>query len=256
MGIGELIAMALEKRGMSHHDAINRCYFMDSKGLVCKQRLETPQTPRHALQPHKVTFAHDVEYQPDLLSAIDAIKPTVLIGVSTIHGAFDERVVRKMAALNPRPIIMPLSNPTSKAECTFEQAVTWTDGRAVFASGSPFPAMTYRGKTLHPAQANNAYVFPALGPAAVLAGAREVSDDAFLAAAEALSAMTTEAELAAGKLFPDFDSIREVSHDLTARVCELMERDGQGGKPAGVMDWKKYVDSQFWEPEPETASKL
>ena len=116
--------------------------------------------------------------------------------------------------------------------------------------------MTYRGKTLHPAQANNAYVFPALGHAAVLAGAREVSDDAFLAAAEALSAMTTEAELAAGKLFPDFDSIREVSHDLTARVCELMERDGQGVKPAGVMDWKKYVDSQFWEPEPETPSKL
>jgi malate dehydrogenase (oxaloacetate-decarboxylating)(NADP+) len=116
--------------------------------------------------------------------------------------------------------------------------------------------MTYRGKTLHPAQANNAYVFPALGHAAVLAGAREVSDDAFLAAAEALSAMTTEAELAAGKLFPDFDSIRTVSHDLTARVCELMERDGQGVKPAGVTDWKKYVDSQFWEPEPETPSKL
>ena len=120
----------------------------------------------------------------------------------------------------------------------------------------PVPGDDAPRQNSHPAQANNAYVFPALGHAAVLAGAREVSDDAFLAAAEALSAMTTEAELAAGKLFPDFDSIREVSHDLTARVCELMERDGQGVKPAGVTDWKKYVDSQFWEPEPETPSKL
>lgn len=256
VGIGELIAMALEKRGMSHHDAMNRCYFMDSKGLVCKQRLDAPQTPKHALQPHKVAFAHDVPYQPDLAAAIDALKPTVLIGVSTIHGAFDETIVRKMAALNERPIIMPLSNPTSKAECTFEQAVRWSDGQVVFASGSPFPPMKYGGRTLYPAQANNAYVFPALGHAAVLAGAKEVTDDAFLAAAEALGTMTTESELADGKLFPDFDSIRAVSHDLTARVCELMERDGVGTKPAGVTDWRKYVDSQFWEPEPETLSKL
>ena len=256
VGIGELIAMALEKRGMSHRDAMNRCYFMDSKGLVCKQRLDAPQTPKHALQPHKIAFAHDVPYQPDLSAAIDAIKPTVLIGVSTIHGAFDETIVRKMAALNERPIIMPLSNPTSKAECTFEQAVRWSDGKVVFASGSPFPPMKYGGRTLFPAQANNAYVFPALGHAAVLAGAKQVTDDAFLAAAEALGTMTTESELADGKLFPDFDSIRAVSHDLTARVCELMERDGVGTKPAGVTDWRKYVDSQFWEPEPETSSKL
>jgi malate dehydrogenase (oxaloacetate-decarboxylating)(NADP+) len=223
---------------------------------VCKQRLDAPQTPKHALQPHKVAFAHDVPYQPNLAAAIDAIKPTVLIGVSTIHGAFDETIVRKMAALNERPIIMPLSNPTSKAECTFEQAVRWSDGQVVFASGSPFPPMKYGGRTLFPAQANNAYVFPALGHAAVLAGAKEVTDDAFLAAAEALGTMTTESELADGKLFPDFDSIRAVSHDLTARVCELMERDGVGAKPAGVTDWRKYVDSQFWEPEPETSSKL
>ena len=131
VGIGELIAMAMEKTGMSHKEAMERCYFMDSKGLVCKSRLD-------GLQPHKVAFAHDVEYQPDLLSAISAVKPTALIGVSTIGGAFTEDVVKAMCALNERPIIFPLSNPTSKSECTFEQAMAWSDGKVVFASGSPF----------------------------------------------------------------------------------------------------------------------
>ena len=248
VGIGELVAMELEKKkGLSHEEAMRRCYFMDSKGLVCKSRL-------HELQPHKIAFAHDVPYQPDLLSAIEAIKPTILIGVSTIAGAFDEAVVRKMAEINERPIIMPLSNPTSKAECTFEQAVTWTNGKVVFASGSPFPPYTPPGggPTLYPAQANNAYVFPALGHAAVLAGTREVSDDMFLAVAESLSTMTTEEELAVGKLFPDFDSIQEVSAELTARVAGLMEQAGVGKKPPGVTDWRRYVDQEFFHPGEET----
>ena len=179
----------------------------------------------------------------------------LLLGVSTVAGAFDEDVVRAMAAINDRPVIMPLSNPTSKAECTFEQAVRWTDGRVVFASGSPFPSYAHEGKTLYPAQANNAYVFPALGHAAVLAGAREVSDDVFLAAAESLATMTTEEELASGKLFPDFDSIQEVSAELTARVCEKLESDGVGAKPAGVRDWREYVDAEFYRPPEEIAAR-
>lgn len=247
VGIGELIAMALEKKGLSHEEAMRRCYFMDSKGLVCKSR--------DNLQPHKVAFAHDVPYQPDLMSAIEAIRPTVLVGVSTIAGAFTEEVVKKMAAINARPLIMPLSNPTSMAECTFEQAVSWTDGKVVFASGSPFPPLKRGGETLYPAQANNAYVFPALGHAAVLAGAREVSDDVFLAAAESLSTMTTPEELAVGKLFPDFDSIREVSAELTARVAGLMEAAGQGQKPPGVSDWRQFVADEFFKPEEEVAPR-
>ena len=247
VGIGELIAMALEKRGMSREEAMRRCYFMDSKGLVCASR--------ENLQPHKIAFAHDVPFQPDLRSAIDAVRPTALIGVSTVAGAFDEDVVRAMAAINDRPVIMPLSNPTSKAECTFEQAVRWTNGRVVFASGSPFPSYAHEGTTLHPAQANNAYVFPALGHAAVLAGAREVSDDVFLAAAESLATMTTEEELASGKLFPDFDSIQKVSAELTARVCEKLESDGVGAKPVGVRDWREYVDAEFYRPPEEKAPR-
>jgi malate dehydrogenase (oxaloacetate-decarboxylating)(NADP+) len=246
VGIGELIAMAMEKTGMSHKEAMERCYFMDSKGLVCKSRLD-------GLQPHKVAFAHDVEYQPDLLSAINAIKPTALIGVSTIGGAFTEDVVKRMCDNNARPIIFPLSNPTSKSECTFEQAMDWSNGKVVFASGSPFDPVVRKsdGTTVFPAQANNAYVFPALGYAAALTGASQVTDDLFLAAAESLSNITSDAEIDAGHLFPDMDSIRSVSVTLTAEICEMIVKQGLGTAPAGVStheQWLSYIASHQYDP--------
>jgi len=256
VGIGELIAMAMEKTGMTHKQAMERCYFMDSKGLVCKSRLS-------GLQPHKVAFAHDVEYQPDLLSAIDAIKPTALIGVSTIGGAFNEDVVKAMAVLNERPIIFPLSNPTSKAECTFEQAMRWTDGKVVFASGSPFDPVTRQrdGVKVFPAQANNAYVFPALGYAAALTGASQVTDDLFLAAAEALSKLTTDSEIDTGHLFPDMDAIRDVSVALTAEICEMIVAQGLGSAPRDVSthaEWLAYIKAHMYDPNatPAIPSKL
>jgi malate dehydrogenase (oxaloacetate-decarboxylating)(NADP+) len=255
VGIGELIAMAMEKTGMSHKEAMERCYFMDSKGLVCKSRLD-------GLQPHKVAFAHDVEYQPDLLSAISAVKPTALIGVSTIGGAFTEDVVKAMCALNERPIIFPLSNPTSKSECTFEQAMAWSDGKVVFASGSPFdPVVRPRdGVKVFPAQANNAYVFPALGFAAALTGASQITDDLFLAAAESLASITTDAEIDAGHLFPDMNSIRQVSVTLTAEICEMIVKSGLGRAPSGVSthaDWLAYIESHQYDPgEEQPISKL
>jgi malate dehydrogenase (oxaloacetate-decarboxylating)(NADP+) len=128
---------------------------------------------------------------------------------------------------------MPLSNPTHKAECTFLDAITHTDGNVAFASGSPFEPISFGGKTLYPAQANNAYVFPALGHAAVLADAKEISDDVFLAAAESLAVMTSEEELSSGKLFPDFDAIQETSKTLTAMVCEKLEQTVRGGSRRG-----------------------
>ena len=256
VGIGELIAMAMEKTGMSHKEATERCYFMDSKGLVCKSRLD-------GLQPHKVAFAHDVQFQPDLLSAIDAIKPTALIGVSTIGQAFTEDVVKRMCSINERPIIFPLSNPTSKSECTFEQAMAWSDGKVVFASGSPFdPVVRKRdGVTVFPAQANNAYVFPALGYAAALTHATQVTDDLFLAAAESLAGITSDAEIDAGHLFPDMNSIRDVSVTLTAEICEMIVAKSLGRAPSGVStheDWLKYIASHQYDPgeEQPIASKL
>jgi malate dehydrogenase (oxaloacetate-decarboxylating)(NADP+) len=225
VGIGELIAIALEmKHGMTRKEARKQCYFMDSKGLVCASRKN--------LQSHKLAFAHDVAHCSTLEEAVSTIKPTVLIGVSTSRGAFTPEIMRTMATLNKRPIIFPLSNPTSKSECTFEEAFAATDGRVLFASGSPFPPIAHQGKTYTPAQANNAYVFPAIGHAAALCNAKEITDEVFLLAAEALAGMTTKEDFESGMLFPRFANIRTVSCALMAAIADDMCKCGLGKVPA------------------------
>lgn len=169
-GIGELIAIALEKRhGMTREQARRHCLFMDSKGLVCASRTD--------LQPHKVAFAHDVPPCKTLIEAVRTLRPTALVGVSTSRGAFNREVLEAMAEINARPIVFPLSNPTSKAECTYEEAFDATQGRLLFASGSPFAPLQRGGREYTPAQANNAYVFPAIGHAAVLCRASAITDE-------------------------------------------------------------------------------
>ena len=260
-GIGELIAIALEKRhGMSRAEGRKRCFFVDSKGLVCASRTN--------LQHHKLAFAHDVPQCASLEEAIAALRPTVLIGVSTSRGAFNAHILRQMAEMNPRPIIFPLSNPTSKAECTFQEAFAATDGKLFFASGSPFPPLTHLGKTYTPAQANNAYVFPAIGHAAVLCDAAAITDEVFLLAAEALAEMTTRDELDHGMLFPRFSSIRSVSTHLIAAIANDMVACGLGRMPVdfdavtvGVAltagnsaKWEAYARAHMF--DPSTSPKL
>jgi malate dehydrogenase (oxaloacetate-decarboxylating)(NADP+) len=251
-GIGELIATYMHLRtGCTMAEGRKRCFFLDSKGLVCAERgLDT-------LQHHKRLFAHEgVAYCKDLLSAVEQLKPTALIGVSTIAKAFDEPVIKAMSSLNARPIIFPLSNPTSKAECTFEEAYKWSAGKVLFASGSPFPPLADAAddnKTHYPAQANNAYVFPAVGYAAVLTQARAITDESFVDTAEALSTMTTLEELDQGRLFPAFSGIRAVSKSLAARVAKKMVEEGLGELPEGVAQgadeqaWEAYVASRMWD---------
>ncbi len=245
VGCGNLIARAMQAwGGMTEDEAKKRILFMDSKGLVCKARgLDT-------LQAHKRAYAHDLPPARTLLEAVRAHKPTVLIGVSTVRGAFSEDVVRAMAEQVDRPIIFPLSNPTSKAECTFEEAFGWTEGRAIFASGSPF-APIHRGGgdgslvgTFHPAQANNAYIFPAIGHAAVLCGCREITEDVFLEAAKALATISPVEDLDRGRLFPRFSKIRSVSARIMAAVAEHMCREGLGTKPEHVTTWAEYAAQQ------------
>ena len=158
-GIGDLIVSAMVDEGMKLEDARRRCWFFDSKGLVVKSR--------DNLAEHKLRYAHDLAPISDFLGAVKALKPTAIIGVSTIPKSFDRPVIEAMASLNERPIIFALSNPTSKSECSAEEAYTWSKGKAIFASGSPFPSFEYQGKTFVSGQGNNSYIFPGVGLGAI-----------------------------------------------------------------------------------------
>ncbi|KAL5999646.1 hypothetical protein ACLOJK_037931 [Asimina triloba] len=152
-------------------------------------------------------------------TAIRAIKPTVLIGSSGVGRAFTREVVEAMTSFNEKPIILALSNPTSQSECTAEEAYTWSKGRAIFASGSPFDPVEYNGKTFVPGQANNAYVFPGLGLGLVISGAIRVHDDMLLAASEALAKQVTQENFDRGLIYPPFTNIRKISAHIAANVA-------------------------------------
>lgn len=199
------------------------------------------------LQGHKLTFAHDVPFVPNLLEAVRQFKPTALIGVSTIASSFNQQIIEAMAEINDRPMIFPLSNPTDKAECTFQEAMQWTNGKVLFASGSPFDPVNWQGKTITPAQANNAYVFPALGHAAVLAKASQIPQEVFLMAAEALSTVSTVEQLQQGHLFPPFNKIIPTSKKIMLQLCEYFEESGSGSRPAGST-WAQVVEEGMWTP--------
>jgi len=213
IGIGGLVVTALQAHGIAEADARRQCWFVDSKGLVVAGRTD--------LSSHKLPFAHQHPGAATLLEAVESIKPTMLIGVSGMTGAFDEKLVRTMGKLNQRPVIFALSNPTSKAECTAEQAYTWTEGRAVFASGSPFPDFTLDGRIFKPGQGNNSYIFPGVGLGLVVSGARRVTDEMFFIAAKVLAGIVTEQDLAVGRVYPDLQRIREVSSAIAKAVAEV-----------------------------------
>jgi len=218
LGIGRLLVEALRAENVSESGARRQCWFVDSKGLVVAGRTDLSPAKRH--------FAHEHPGTPDLLAAIEAIKPTMLIGVSGNAAAFDEPVVRTMARLNPWPVIFALSNPTSRAECTAAQAYAWSDGRAVFASGSPFPDFEYKGTVLQPGQCNNAYVFPGIGLGIIVSQARRVTDEMFFAAATTLASLVTEQDLAAGRVYPDLQRIRKVSASIACAVAKVAFQRG------------------------------
>ena len=211
IGIGDLIVEALKSEGVPEAVARQQCWFVDSKGLVVKSRTD--------LVEHKLRFAHDHAPVATLLEAVETLKPTALVGVSGMTQAFTEPVVRAMARLNKRPVVFALSNPTSKAECTAEQAYAWSEGRAMFASGSPFGPVTHEGKTLRPAQGNNAYVFPGIGLGAIACRARTLPDEVFLTAARTLANLVREDDLNHGSLYPPLRDIRKISLAIAVSVA-------------------------------------
>lgn len=239
IGIGELMVSALVEAGMDKEDAKKRCWFFDSRGLVVNSR--------DNLQSHKLLFAHEGEFITDFVKAIDYLKPTAIIGVSGQPKTFTQAVVRTMAALNERPIVFALSNPTSQSECTAEQAYTWSDGRAIFASGSPFPTFDYKGQIFVPGQANNAYVFPGIGLGVLVSEATQVTDEMFLAAAKILAELVDEDDLAQGRIFPALSSIREISAHIAAEVALTAVRHGvaRAALPDDLVD---YIRERMYEP--------
>ena len=209
-GIADLMTSAFVAEGLSPDEARRHLWFVDVTGLVVKSRTD--------LMEHNLPYAHD--FKPlGFVDAIDAIRPHVLIGATGAPATFTRTVVERMSAINPRPVIFALSNPTSRAECTAEQAYEWSRGQAIFASGSPFEPVAHDGRTFRPAQGNNAYVFPGIGLGAIACRARTLPDELFLEAARALAAMVRENDLEAGSLYPPLGTIRKISLAIAVSVA-------------------------------------
>jgi malate dehydrogenase (oxaloacetate-decarboxylating)(NADP+) len=239
VGIADLIVSTLVGLGVASDEARRACWLVDSRGLVVAGRTD--------LAEHKRPYAHDAPGAPDLLHAIRALEPTALIGVSGQASTFTREILQAMASLNQRPIVFALSNPTANSECTAADAYAHTEGRALFAGGSPFPAFEWRGRTLVPGQANNAYVFPGVALGVIASRASRVTDDMFAAAARTLAGLVTEEALASGVLFPPLSSIRDVSANIAVAVARVAFERGIA-TVATPRDLEELVRSQVFEP--------
>jgi malate dehydrogenase (oxaloacetate-decarboxylating)(NADP+) len=239
IGIADLVVSAMVAEGVSKDEAMSRCWFRDSKGLV--------ESSRADLQAHKRPYAHVHTPLQDLLDIVKAVKPTALVGVSGQAKQFTRENVDAMTRLNERPIIFALSNPTAHSECTAQQAITWSQGRAIFASGSPFPPATYAGKEHVTGQGNNSYIFPGVGLGIVVSGARRVTDEMFFESARTLARLVSEEDLSKGCIYPPLAKIREVSAHIAAAVAEIAyERDlATEPRPKDLM---QHVRSQQYQP--------
>jgi len=240
IGIGELTASALVAQGMPVAEARKHCWFVDSRGLVVKSR--------HDLSDHKLPFAHDHAEIRTFIEAVHALKPTAIVGVSAQAGMFTREVLEAMALYNQRPMVFALSNPTSKAECTAREAYTWTDGRAIYASGSPFEPVTINGQSYRPGQGNNAYIFPGVGLGVLACGATCVTDEMFAAAAASLADAVSEDDLKQGLIYPPLSKIRDVSHRIAAAVASVAYARGLATihQPA---DLEQYIRKLMYVPD-------
>lgn len=240
IGIAKLIAKAMQDKGLSGDEARSRISMFDVDGLLEPSRPDLSEAQK--------VYAHNAAPSKDLVKTIETLKPTVLIGVSTKGGTFNQRVVEAMSRLNERPIIFALSNPTDKAECTAEQAYTWSKGKALFAAGVQFPDVTLNGKTYHPGQANNFYIFPAVGLATYVTRPRRITDECFIVAAQASADQIGPDLRAKGMLFPGQDNILETEITTATRVAEFMFDEGlaQVKRPRDIRAW---IEGQLYKPE-------
>ncbi len=238
-GAAEQLVNAMVKEGSSVDEARSRMFLFDIDGLVTVHRAQIADS-------HK-PFVKDMAEDRDFLSCIRKIRPTAIVGLSTVGGAFNEAVLREMAKINEHPIVFALSNPNSKSECSAEEAYRYTDGRALFASGSPFAEVDFGGRHFVPRQGNNAYIYPPIGLAGLLGRCRTIESDYLLIASETVASMVTDADLAQGSLYPPFDIVRDIVKAVTVNILKRAFETGnaQIERPA---DLEKFVADSMYDP--------
>uniref|UniRef100_A0A915Q7N5 Malic enzyme n=1 Tax=Setaria digitata TaxID=48799 RepID=A0A915Q7N5_9BILA len=237
-GIADMCALQMQHEGLSANDAYSRIFLINSKGLI------TINSP--VIKPEHEKYAKEMPHIKDLLEIIQKIKPTGIIGVSTVQGAFNEPVIREMAQLNERPIIFALSNPTSKSECTAEEAIRYTDGKVLFASGSPFPDVNYNGKQYKPGQGNNSYIFPGIGLGVVLFQIKHIVDEIFLIAAKKVASSVTEQDISFGQIYPSLCKIRDISAAIALEIGNYSYKHQLAGLYPKPENMEKYIASQIY----------
>ncbi len=240
-GIADLISQAIvAHEGLPLEEARKRCWLFDVNGLITADRDDIADFQK--------PFAHAHAPKASFAEAVHALQPTGIIGVSTVPKLFNEEVIRAMAQYNERPIIFPYSNPTSHSECTAEEAYTWTEGRAVFASGSPFAPVSLDGKVFVPGQGNNVYIFPAMGLAIYATQAKRVPDELFIRCAEAVAEQVTQADLDTGLIYPPMKNIFTSSVKAATKVAELIFEKGlaQVERPD---DLDAFIQDKLFRPE-------
>lgn len=250
VGIGRLVRAALRRDGVDESAVRSILFFLDSEGLIYETR-QIRDEPKREFAMRKEQFA-TLGFKGDgpfgLAEVVERVRPTILVGTTATPGVFTEQIVRTMGAHVERPVIFALSNPTTKCECTPEEAIRWTDGRAVVATGSPFNPVVFGGRTIEIGQCNNALVFPGIGMGCILSEAREVSDEMFVAAADALAAYIAPDRLARGAVFPSVSELRAVSARVAAAVMRVA-RDRNLGLMIPDDRVDAMVRSAMWYPE-------
>ncbi|HEY6764557.1 MAG TPA: NAD-dependent malic enzyme, partial [Candidatus Sulfotelmatobacter sp.] len=240
IGLADLLCSALVKQGMTLKEAQSRVYMFDVNGLL--------ESSREDLFDFQLPYAHQHAPTRDFVAAIESLKPTTIIGVSTIGGAFNQKVIEAMARINARPIILALSNPTEHAECTPEQAYTWSKGKAIYAAGVQFPPVHYNGQTFLPGQANNFYIFPAVGMAIFATQAKRVTDEMFIEAGQAVADQVPPDLLKQGLLYPLQSDILESEIQTAARVAKLVFDSGLATVPRPT-DMIAFIRKHVYKPE-------
>lgn len=241
-GISHLIVQALIKAGLSKEEAAKKIYMYDVDGLLTKCRGDSITTDQ-------ALFAHDVGPCYDFQQAVHMHKATALFGVSGVGGAFTEDVCHEVSLNCERPLIFALSNPTSHAECTAEQAYTWTGGKCIFASGSPFEPVEFpNGTKFVPGQGNNVYIFPGIALGVISSGATRIPDSMFLTAAESLAAQVSDADLKLGRVYPCLKTIQDVSFKIALRIVDVAYEEGLASITPEPEDKEALIRSIIYNP--------